>query len=271
MTSSDTLRLLDFSPDHLPGALRLSQQVSWPHRAEDWALTLSQSTGVVACDGDRVVGTALMSPFGDVATLSMIIVDEALRGRRLGRKLMTAVMDQAADREMRLIATSDGLPLYQKLGFEITGQIKQYQGTISQAEPELAVEEGSTDLDQLAAMDLEATGIDRRDLLGRLCAEGTVLQTDGGFAVLRDFGRGKMLGPIVAKDVPNARALLAAASQRHVGGFLRIDTPNPDLGSFAETLGLAHVGGGTCMVRNAKTQHVTTTFQTFGLVSQALG
>lgn len=271
MPLSDTLQLLDFSPKHVPEALRLSQQVGWPHRREDWALTLSQSTGVVVCNDDRVVGTALVSLFGDVATLSMIIVDEALRGQRLGRTLMAAIIARAEDRELRLVATQDGLPLYRKLGFETAGEIAQLQGIARAVPPDRPVHEGAADLGPLVALDRAATGMDRTDLLRRITAEGTVLAAETGFAVLRDFGRGKLLGPIVAEDLGTAKALVAAASQTHAGGFLRLDTPDPELGAFAETLGLAHVGGGTRMRRNAKAQARTTPVQTFGLVSQALG
>jgi GNAT superfamily N-acetyltransferase len=270
-TFTDTLRLVEFSPDHLPGAVRLSQQAQWPHRSEDWALTLTQSRGVVAIEQDRVVGTAIASLFGDVATLNMIIVDEALRGRKLGRKLMDAVIQIAGPREMRLIATSDGLPLYKKLGFQTTGEIFQFQGDVQAAAPQIAVQTDGAELEALVAMDRAASGLDRGDLLARIVAEGTVFHCETGFAVLRDFGRGQVLGPIVAKDLTTAQSLLAAAATYVQGGFLRIDTPNTQLGEFAQTLGLAHVGGGTCMVLQPGQAAPATDYQTFGLVSQALG
>ena len=50
----------------------------------------------------------------------MIIVDESQRARGLGRHLTTAVMALAGERECRLTATSDGLPLYEKLFFVAT-------------------------------------------------------------------------------------------------------------------------------------------------------
>ncbi|MDH2327231.1 GNAT family N-acetyltransferase [Cereibacter sp. SYSU M97828] len=252
-----------FGSQHLPGALRLSQQAGWPHRAEDWALTLSVSGGVVALDGEAVVGTALCSRFGDVATLSMIIVDASMRGRGLGRELMAAVMDLAGAREMRLVATTDGLPLYEKLGFVACGTIAQHQGIALAATPERAVADGAPD----PTLDLAASGMDRADLLARMGGEG--LRTTGGFAVLRDFGRGRLVGPIVATDDAAARALLAEASRRCAGGFLRVDLAR-GLSDFAASLGLAHVGGGIAMVHRAR-PGVPSDFKTYALVSQALG
>ncbi|WP_424987661.1 GNAT family N-acetyltransferase [Microbulbifer sp. S227A] len=269
--AEDTLRLDAFTTEHIDDAARLSRQVAWPHRAEDWALTLSQSRGVVAIAGDAVVGTALVSVFGDVALLSMIIVDETQRGKRIGRRLMEAIIAMAEGQQMRLVATRDGLPLYEKLGFRATGDIRQHQGIAVAAEPEIPVSQGAGDPAMLAAMDVAASGLRRDGLLARLCAQGTVFGCDGGFAIMRDFGRGKVLGPIVATDLPRARALLAAAAQNHAGEFLRIDTPCAELGQYAETLGLAHAGGGTAMSVGGAARNEDRGYRTYGLVSQALG
>ncbi|WP_199258096.1 GNAT family N-acetyltransferase, partial [Paracoccus binzhouensis] len=154
--------LAGFTAAHLPQALALSRQAGWPHRPEDWALNLSVSRGVVALDGDRVVGTALCSAFGAVATLNMIIVDASMRGRGLGRALMQAVIALAGEREMRLVATAAGLPLYERLGFRATGRIAQHQGIALDAAPGLPVATGTpADLDRLAAADRAASGMAR--------------------------------------------------------------------------------------------------------------
>ncbi|WP_417714429.1 GNAT family N-acetyltransferase [Pseudophaeobacter arcticus] len=270
-TTLDRIQLVDFCADHLPAAVRLSQQAGWPHRAQDWALTLSQSTGVAALHEGEVVGTALVSDFGDVAALNMIIVDEGLRGRRLGRRLMDAVIARAGAREMRLIATQDGLPLYEKLGFKATGDVAQLQGMVQAPLSADGVKTDGYDLDRMIAMDRAASGLERSDLLKRISEQGQVLFTDQGFAILRDFGRGKVLGPIVAQNLETARSLLAAAAQSENGSFLRIDTPVPELGAFAQELGLDPVGGGICMVLHPQDATFGKTFQTYGLVSQALG
>ena len=266
--SASDLALRAFAPEYIPGALRLSQEAGWPHRAEDWALTLSVSQGVVALRDGEVVGTALCSIFGEVASVNMIIVDARMRGHGLGRKLMQAVLELAGTRELRLTATTDGLPLYRKLGFEVTGEILQHQGIALRSEPELPVFEG--DAEGIAAMDLAASGMDRSALLSGIAEHGTVLRAEGGFALLRDFGRGQVLGPIVARDAATARALMSAGAMRAAGGFLRVDLADPALAEHATRLGLAHVGGGTAMVKGAAPA-ATTEYATYALASQALG
>lgn len=266
------LALVPFRPEHMPGAQLLSAAAGWPHRVEDWALTLSVSQGVVAVAAGRVVGTALCSAFGPVAALNMIIVDATMRGRGLGRALMEAIISLAGDREMRLTATGDGLPLYRKLGFAEVGKVVQHQGLALAAVPERPVRRGGADIAALAQADTAATGMDRAALLTRIAATGEVLRCDGGFALLRAFGRGHVLGPVVAQDAAAARSLMAAAATRLPGQFLRIDLPaERGLSAHAETLGLAPVGGGTAMLRNPHPPRPSTPYHTFALASQALG
>ncbi len=267
-----TIELVPFAEAHLEGALALSQAVSWPHRTEDWALNLTISEGVAAIEGGRVVATALCSFHGPVATLNMIIVDEAMRGRGLGRRVMEAVIALAGDREMRLVATLEGMPLYRKLGFEDCGRIVQLRGTARAATPEQAVSAAApADLAELADMDWAASGMERGALLSRIAQTGDTLTTEGGFALLRRFGQGHVLGPVVARDAVAARSLIAAGATRLEGQHLRIDVPEElGLAPFIERLGLAVVGGGTAMVRNPRMRAISD-YRTHALISQALG
>ena len=117
------------TPEHLDGAVELSRQAKWPHRREDWELVQSVSQGIVALEDERVVATIMMTPYGDdAATINMVIVDAAMRGRGLGRKLMEEALAKAGERTCYLVATQEGLPLYERLGFVATGEIVQHQG-----------------------------------------------------------------------------------------------------------------------------------------------
>ncbi len=266
-------------PEHLSGAVALSRQAGWPHRLEDWELVLWLSRGFGALANGRLVGTALATLYGDdVATINMVIVDESLRGQGVGRRLMAAALDAAAGGEQRLIATKDGLPLYEKLGFQATGQIWQHQGLTSSFAPGEDVVQwlhAGSDLDRVAACDRAACGMDRSLLLSVLAAAGSLaVLRDGdvvlGFAGLRAFGRGEVVGPVVASSQDAARSLVAAAFARKGAGLVRVDTPDPELGAWLASLGLPVVGGGVTMVRHARPRRATP-FQTFALASQALG
>lgn len=266
------IELMPFTKAHLPGAVLLSQAAGWPHRPEDWELTLSVSQGVAAMEGGRVVGTALCSLHGPVATLNMIIVDEAMRGRGLGRRLMQRVIALAGTREMRLVATDDGKPLYRKLGFQEVGTIVQLQGLAQAARPERPVQAGPVGPELLAAMDRAASGMEREPLLARIAAAGVTLSTEGGFALIRVFGRGHLLGPVVARDAGAARALMAAGATLMDGKFLRLDlVAAQGHEPFARTLGLSRVPGGGAAMVHSPLPRPAAEYQTHGLVSQALG
>ncbi|TIX80533.1 MAG: GNAT family N-acetyltransferase, partial [Mesorhizobium sp.] len=98
--------LEEMTAGHLEGAVELSRQVEWPHRREDWELAQSVSRGIVALEEERVVATIMMTPYGDnAAAINMVIVDAAMRGRGLGRKMMEEALAKAGERTCCLTAT----------------------------------------------------------------------------------------------------------------------------------------------------------------------
>jgi len=261
---------------HLDGAVALSRAEGWPHRLEDWALILGLSRGIAALDGDRLVGTAMATPFEPAGTLNMIVVARDWRGRGLARAMLERLMDGEA-RQWRLIATADGLPLYAKLGFVETHRIVQQQGpvaAIGSAQRVAWAEAGDTDA--IAALDRAATGMDRAGLVAALAGAGrlAVIRDESGlagYAALRRFGRGEVAGPVVARDAADARRLLTFLFASRPGAFLRIDIPEASgLGDWLAAQGLAPVGGGIAMIRGGAPA-AAPEFQSFALAAQALG
>jgi GNAT superfamily N-acetyltransferase len=264
------------TPAHLDGAVALSHAEGWPHRLEDWALILGLSRGIAALDGDRLVGTAMATPFEPAGTLNMIVVARDWRGRGLARAMLERLMDGEA-RQWRLVATADGLPLYAKLGFVETYRIVQQQGTVAPAAtPEGVAWAEPGDTDAIAALDRAATGMDRAGLVAALAGAGrlAVIRDESGlagYAALRRFGRGEVAGPVVARDAADARRLLTFLFASRPGAFLRIDIPEASgLGDWLAAQGLAPVGGGIAMIRGGAPA-AAPEFQSFALAAQALG
>lgn len=272
---SDTLTLAPFSPGHLPGALALSQAERWPHRAEDWAQFLSLSQGVVALVDGQVAGTALLTRFGHVGLVNMIIVGAPLRGRGLGRRLVEAAMATADLPEYRLTATEAGLPLYRKMGFVPTAEVVQHQGHVAPLAVPAHTEWASTaDSAALVAMDRIATGMDRAPLIAALLAQGRIaVLRDGdrqGWAGIRAFGRGLVAGPVIASDADTARVLLTRVMADHPGAFLRVDTQTDSgLSPWLEGVHLTLAGGGIAM-STAQRPHAAP-IRSFALAAQAFG
>lgn len=269
--------LAPMGPEHLDGAVALSRAEGWPHRIEDWAFLLSGSRGVVAHEAGRVVATTLVAPASPVATAGMILVDERRRGRGLGRRVMERAMSQLSPAEWRLVATQDGLPLYRRLGFEVTGEVLQQQGLARAAPGDLPQTwAGQGDAHELAALDQSATGMERAWLLSALLSEGRILiNREAGrieaFAALRRFGRGELVGPILARSEEEGRALLATLLSICEGRFLRVDVPKGSgLVSFLAEHGLATAGSGLAMSRGSLSPALGP-HRCFALAAQALG
>ncbi|QFI69116.1 Histone acetyltransferase HPA2 and related acetyltransferase [Sinorhizobium alkalisoli] len=226
------------------------------------------------------MGTALMTPFGNTCSaINMIIVDENQRGRGLGRKLTSAVIELAGDRECRLTATSDGLPLYEKLGFVATHQIFRHQGVVGQVDtPENVgwIRPGDA-MPAIKALDHAAFGADRGALYDTLAKEGPFAVIRNGdniaaFAATRSFGVGEVVGPVAAENADQARDLIAFILSGKEGRFVRIDIPEQSgLSSLLEGWGLPHEGGVVAMTRGAISESQSPEVQTFVLASQALG
>ncbi|WP_158968875.1 GNAT family N-acetyltransferase [Chachezhania sediminis] len=267
-----SIEIVPFTTDHLTAAQRLSAAAGWPHRIEDWAFTLKVSGGFAAVADGRVVGTALCSPMGDRAGINMIIVEKDLRGQGLGRRLMEAALTLAGDRDLQLTATAEGRPLYEKLGFVAVGQVLQCQGHVQTipVAPHVALRPATADdLDTICAMDRDATGSDRRGLLAELLANDRVLIGETGFGAVRTFGKGRLIGPVVAADRSTALALIATFAEP--GQFLRIDvTDDADLAPVLSGAGLTVLPPEVAMVRGASAP-VPERFRRYALVSQALG
>ncbi len=261
----------------------LSVEIGWPHRPEDWRFIFEIGHGFVACDGiDRVLGSAMWWPFGErFATVGMVLVSPRLQAQGAGKRLMEEVFAAAEGRDLRLNATHAGYRLYESIGFEPIARVFQHQGFAKSVTP-LADNTGvrwmtEADWDKLPALDLAAYGADRSRMLKRLreSSFGTICERDGravGFALCRPFGRGHIIGPIIAEDDRMAIALSTPHVGVHAGTFLRADTAygSGDFAHFLEEIGLVAVDHVTTMVRGQNPTSIGEG-RIFGVVTQALG
>lgn len=277
------LALRRLEPADLAAAAQLSRAVSWPHRLEDWQFVAAFGTGVAAAEDGQLLGTAMAWHYGAThAALGMVIVAPQAQGRGLGRRLTTALLDGLEGRSVQLNATVAGFPLYASLGFGAAGTVHQHQGAafsvglVALAPGERLRPLGRSDAALLMALDRAGTGLDRAPMLQALLAqaEGVVLERDGvaiGASLLRRFGRGHVIGPVLAPDAAAARALIAHWLGVRSGQFLRIDVPaESGLSPWLQEMGLAQVDVGTAMRRGSPPPEGQST-QRFALINQALG
>ncbi|MGO4738794.1 GNAT family N-acetyltransferase [Bosea sp. 2KB_26] len=279
----ETLLLREISMADALACHALSRAVNWPHRAEDWEMVIGLGRGVVATLGQEIVATALWWPYGEThATLGMIIVSPAHQGGGIGKRLMQALFEQAQGRSLMLNATAAGEPLYAKLGFVPCGGVQQYQGEapaiaapVLQAGLSLRLGR-QADLTLLERLDRQATGLVRKPMLEMLlaCGECIVLERDGqpmGFSILRRFGRGLVVGPVVATTRDDAQILIAHWLHEQRGQFLRVDIQaDSGLADWLRECGLSPAGAVTSMVLGNKPNPVGP-MRLYALANQALG
>lgn len=268
-------------PADLPQAHGLTQAIRWPHREQDWRFALDLGQGWAISDGDRLLGTSMSWPLGPAwGCFGMLIVANDQQGKGLGADLMNAALAALGDRAVQLHATQAGQALYRRLGFAPAGLIHQHQG-IAQPPPPTPLSSGqhlrpatASDLPILAALDTDATGMDRTRALSAILTQGQaiLLERNGtaeGFAMLRPFGRGEVIGPVIAPDAASAWALIAHYLTARAGAFLRIDITDPTLAPMLTAHGLPVVDEALRMIRGTPATACTTS--SFALINQALG
>lgn len=229
------LRMADVADIDLERLQALSISVGWPHRAEDWQFAREVGHGFVALDEiDRVLASAMWFPHGDdFATIGMVMTSPRLQSLGVGEWLMKRVLSASAGRTYRLSATRAALALYRSLGFIGHRTVFQCQGEARRGDqtasdqPVRRLE--AADLEAVTALDERAFGTSRAGLIARLFEQsvGYGLERDGelaAFALCRPFGRGHVVGPVVAGLDEDAVAVVQPHVDEHDGRFLRLDT-----------------------------------------------
>jgi GNAT superfamily N-acetyltransferase len=279
----DGVTLRRLTPGDLEAAQALSREFQWPFRLEDWRFSLAHGRGVAAVRDGELVGTALHWAWGKHhATVGHVMVSPRMQGQRLGQHLMHAIMSGLEDRSVLLHATAEGRGVYERMGFAITGEVRQHQGIAAPAQLVALPGHcrlrplGRNDAKALVELDARAAGMPREAMLRQLLAEGetVVLAREGeavGFSIVRRFGRGHAIGPVVAPDLTSAQALIGHWCSRYAGKFLRIDVDAASgLPEWLEAQSLPRVGTVTTMVRGAAPERGAASGY-WALVTQAMG
>ena len=281
----DGVLLRPMTAADLPHAYALSAELRWPHRPADWEQVFSHAEGIAAERDGELIATGLRWLWGKShATIGLVIVSPACQGRRIGHRLMNALLDGLDKRTVLLHATAEGRGLYERLGFVRTGEMRQHQG-IALPAPLIALQPGwrlrpagLNELPALQALDAAARGMPRDALIAELLQNAdacVVLDHDNapkGFAMLRRFGRGHVIGPVVAPDAEGAKALIAHLAGLNAGNFTRIDIDfDSGLAEWLESIGLLRVDAPTTMVRGGPLAPAAEGPSLFAIVTQAVG
>ena len=216
----------------------LTVSVFWPHRDSDLDLLMKLGAGYIALDEiGRPLGSAMHFKMGEnFAMLGMMVTPPRLQAQGGGRFLLQRIMADCEGRDMRLNATRSGYRLYLSAGFQHVTTVYQHQGHLGtppavDALPGVDLSPITPD-DRAAVrqMDQVAFGADRQTVIDALLdvSTGMIATRSGapcGVALMRRFGKGHVIGPLVAESEVLAVQMVSELLRQVPGHFVRLDTP----------------------------------------------
>ncbi|KOG13232.1 GNAT family N-acetyltransferase [Streptomyces viridochromogenes] len=245
------------TPRDLTACADLSEERGWPREEHKWGFLLTAGKGYGIDDpAGGLVSACVVTQYGpqdrpDLAAVGMVLVAERHARQGIGRRLMQHVISAMGTTPLTLHATPYGQPLYEELGFKVTGRAEMLLGHFRPgvAEPSVATRAATAeDLSAILRLDEEVFGADRTHIITRLPAfvdQLRVAEAQGriiGYAGAWPNMATQVVGPMIARDTATAKALIASLAA-HTARPLRtdIDVRHEELLAWAKEHGLASV------------------------------
>ncbi|MGX1902197.1 GNAT family N-acetyltransferase [Thermolongibacillus altinsuensis] len=282
-----SVNLVTFSYEDIPELISLSSSVGWDYDEHE-IRTIMKSGKIYGHKNEEgnIVSSAAIIPYDtSLASIGMVIVHEEYRGMGLGKIVTQACIDAVSkDTTIMLIATEQGKPLYERMGFRVIDCVHKYLcdhyipvHSINKADIEInTFSQG--DLTQIIKLDERAVGADRRKFLVNRIEQakeclvvkdhaGTIIGY--GLSILGPINL--ILGPIVAPSFEVASLLVNELARNHQGK-LRIDVPSghEEFMLFLEQRGFYKVSQPPIMIINSK-QLPRRNGSLYGIAAQVFG
>jgi predicted N-acetyltransferase YhbS len=183
---------------------------------------------LVAEQDGRIIGSNCMDERSSIAGIGPITVDSTAQNRSVGRQLMLAIMDRAAERRfpgVRLVQAafhSRSLALYAKLGFDIREPLVVMQGSpIRQVPSGYVVRPAKTeDLDACNALCKGVHGHNRSGEMSDATADGTACVAERDGRITAYASSAGFFGHAVAENNSALQALLGGVDEFSGPGIL---------------------------------------------------
>lgn len=251
------------TPRDLTACADLSEDRGWPREEHKWQFLLTAGRGYGIDDPDGgLVSACVVTEYGprerpELGAIGMVLVAERHARRGIGRRFMRHIVDSMGTTPLTLHATPNGRPLYEELGFKVTGRAEMLRGhfTSGASVPSIATRAATAeDLSTIVRLDEEVFGADRTHIITRLPAfadQLRVAEENGriiGYAGAWPNMDTHVVGPLIARDTETAKALIASLAA-HTDRPLRtdIDVRHEELLAWAKEHGLASVAFNSVM------------------------
>lgn len=228
-----TMQLLN--QKHMEDLLSLAAIVGWDYDRQEIRTLLASGTvfGHVN-DKNTVISCAAIIPYGiHLASIGMVIVHPDYRGIGLAKELLVTCMNQVSkDSALMLIATREGRPVYEKLGFNDYSHVTKLLGEGKYCRQSLngytISPYQSKDFKEMFELDKKAFGCERDLFLkNRLdqAKEVIVIKKSNlivGYAVAVRKPANLVIGPVVAQNDEQAMLLIQTIISNNTG-MIRMD------------------------------------------------
>lgn len=216
----------------------LSSYIGWDYNREE-VETIFNSGIVYGVWNERkeLIASAAIILYGEaLASIGMVIVHPDYKGRGIGKMITNSCMNSvSAQTPFMLIATDEGKPLYEKLGFRAVSYVSKYicnsynanDYCVRNEDYVMNYEEG--ELEKIIKIDEYAFGTNRKEFLKKriMQSEQCIVVKDKeqnvlGYGLSIQTPENKIIGPVVAKNDAMAMRIVHALARGH-NGRLRID------------------------------------------------
>lgn len=239
------LHIRQMLPSDLDLALTLRGIAGWNQTPADiLRLVNYEPEGCFVAEwAGQAIGTASTTTYGtDLAWIGLMLVHPDYRRRGIATALMEACLDYLSGRDVtciKLDASPDGLPVYEKLGFRSESEIHRWERAGTAVSPVRIAGAVPTPLLQL---DSQAFGTSRDDLIRQMDTESLTVSTSDGFGMARTGTRASYIGPVVSESESTAQTLCTELLSQLTGPvFQDIFEDNAPAVEMAESNGFERV------------------------------
>jgi GNAT superfamily N-acetyltransferase len=208
----------------IPAALELSTEAGWNQTIADWGTLIDlapEGCLAIEVDGELAATTTLLSYGQRLAWIGMVLTRIRYRGRGFARLLMKEALglaDQMHIETVKLDATDQGQPLYEKFGFRCEEAVERWWRaghTVVAGAGENRLKDSHEGWREL---DMQAFGADRTELLLKLGCKNPPLWVGNSYLFSRAGRLTSYLGPCVCESSEAARTLMERTLQRGAAG-----------------------------------------------------
>jgi ribosomal protein S18 acetylase RimI-like enzyme len=234
------LRLLQAKD--LASAKELSRLAGWNQTSADWEMMLRlDPLGCFAIEADdQIAATATLLCYGTrLAWIGMVLTRPEYRRLGFAKRLMETALRRASESRIETIkldATSDGQPLYERLGFKTEQVIERW---FKESGGQRIATETPRASHYAFEKDRIVFGTDRSTLLADLALRNAPVMTEDAYCFSREGTRAQYLGPCIAQEQKAARVVIEHALQKgsKTGWFWDLFPQNKCARQLAEEFG----------------------------------